>query len=112
MPDSNPGVACLTPIQESLQEALHKNVNVKIEVEDVEVVLKSVIGVKQGDLLGPQLFIFYICAIMMAWRLEREHNKEYELCTYQTKMDAVACTRPWDEGLLRRRAAELGSAKD
>jgi len=50
-----------------LLEALHSTVNVKFSVEEVEMVIDSIIGVKQGDLLGPQLFIFHICAIMQAW---------------------------------------------
>jgi len=47
-----------------LLEALHRKVNVGFEVEEVRMVLQSIIGVKQGGLLGPQLFIFHICAIM------------------------------------------------
>ena len=50
-----------------LLEALHEHVNVHLEVEEATVILKSIIGVKQGDLLGPQLFIFHICAIMQTW---------------------------------------------
>ena len=51
----------------------------------------SIIGVKQGDLLEPQLFIFHICAIMMSWRAE--HNYDYGMCTFRTKMDAVVRSR-------------------
>ena len=38
------------------------------EVEGVKKVIESIIGVKQGDLLGPILFDIYGCAVMVAWR--------------------------------------------
>ena len=74
-----------------LLEALHEHVNVHLEVQEATVILKSIIGVKQGDLLGPQLFIFHICAIMQTWR--KEHNAQYDLCKFRTKMDSVVCSR-------------------
>ena len=46
--------------------AIHEVVNVKFDVDGVVKALLSIIGVKQGDLLGPELFDFYIAAI---WRL-------------------------------------------
>ena len=49
----------------SLLIRLHENVNVKFEVQGVTSDIKSTIGVKQGDILGPVLFNFYIAAIMI-----------------------------------------------
>jgi len=86
--------------------ALHKTVNVKFDVDEVQVILQSVIGVKQGDLLGPQLFTFHICAIMMAWRLE--HHKDYSLCEFGTKMDSVVRSRKLSFDTSRINLGELG----
>jgi len=38
---------------------MHKNAEVLFEVDGVKKKLNSIIGVKQGDLLGPELFIVY-----------------------------------------------------
>jgi hypothetical protein len=43
--------------------------------------LLSIIGVKQGDLLGPELFDFFIAAIMETWRA----TSSYELATFRTR---------------------------
>jgi len=79
-----------------LLEALHSTVNVRFEVGEVRVATDSIIGVKQVDLLGPQLFIFYICAIMQAWRVD--HGSQYEQCRFRTRQDGVVCSRQWEEG--------------
>ena len=40
---------------------MHKSIEVLFEVDGIKRRLSSTIGVKQGDLLGPELFvIFYI----------------------------------------------------
>ena len=44
----------------SILKAMHKNVEVLFEVDGVKKKLNSIIGVKQGDLLGPELFTFYM----------------------------------------------------
>ena len=38
---------------------------------------------KQGDLLGPELFDFYIAAVMETWR----STSNYELCAFRTRPD-------------------------
>ncbi len=65
----------------SLLRSLHKTVEVKFEYDNVTQMLDSIIGVKQGDLLGPRLFIFFMAAVMKIWR----HN--YDLCCIHTKAD-------------------------
>ena len=63
--------------------AMHETVNVKFDVDGVTKSLLAIIGVKQGDLLGPELFDFYIAAIMETWR----STHEYELCMFRTAPD-------------------------
>jgi len=82
-----------------LLEALHSTVNVGFEIEEVRVVIDSIIGVKQGGLLGPQLFIFHICAIMQARRVD--HGQEYEQCRFRTRMDGPVCSRKYQRADLR-----------
>ena len=63
--------------------AMHETVNVNFDVDGVTKSLLAIIGVKQGDLLGPELFDFYIAAIMETWR----STHEYELCMFRTAPD-------------------------
>ena len=77
-----------------LLKALHHTVLVNFEVEGVKKVIESIIGVKQGDLLGPILFNVYGCAVMIVWRIEREklrkHANECERvnsCVFRTSQD-------------------------
>ena len=52
-------------------------------------VIDSIIGVKQGDLLGPELFIFFMAAVMETWRL----HHDFELCVVRSKNDSVLTGR-------------------
>jgi hypothetical protein len=79
-----------------LLQALHDTVHVEFEVEEVKMVMQSIIGVKQGDLLGPQLFTFYICAVMQSWRSVHAHR--FDQCVFRTRMDEVMCGRDWETG--------------
>ena len=63
--------------------AMHETVNVKFDVDGVVKTLLSIIGVKQGDLLGPELFDFFIAAIMETWR----STSSYELAVFRTCPD-------------------------
>jgi hypothetical protein len=67
----------------SLLKAMHAKVNVKFVVDGIERILASIIGVKQGDVLGPDGFIFYMAAVMVTWR--SEHS--YPLCAYRSRPD-------------------------
>ena len=67
----------------SLLKAMHAKVNVKFVVDGVERMLASIIGVKQGDVLGPDGFVFYMAAVMATWR--SEHT--YDLCLFRSRPD-------------------------
>ena len=67
----------------TLLKALHATVKVKFEIDGVERTLMQIIGVKQGDVLGPDLFIFLIAAIMESWRA----THDYDLTTFRTARD-------------------------
>ena len=73
----------------SLLKALHATVKVQFEVGGVKKVIDSIIGVKQGDLLGPELFIFFMAAVMETWRL----HHDFELCVVRSKNDFVLTGR-------------------
>ena len=67
----------------SLLKSMHASVLVKFEIDGVAKTLDSIIGVKQGSNEGPDLFIFYIAAIMETWR--SEHS--YDLCLMRSRED-------------------------
>ena len=66
----------------TIMKSLHKNVIVKFIVTRI---LSSIIGVKQGNILGPILFTIFIAAIMISWR------KMYDrpLRIFRTKKDLI-----------------------
>ena len=72
-----------------LLKALHANVEVKFVVNDITKRINSMIGVKQGDILGPLLFIFYLAAVMISWRTSYPR----EVCIFYTKMDDILTGR-------------------
>jgi hypothetical protein len=69
--------------------AMHRLVLVKFDVGGVVKTLSAIIGVKQGDLLGPPLFVFLVAAIMETWRL----SHTYPLVTFRTRQDFVMTGR-------------------
>jgi len=69
----------------SLLKTLHATVKVQFEVDGVKKVIYSIMGVKQGDLLGPELFIFFMAAVKETWRL----HHDFELCVVRSKNDFV-----------------------
>ena len=52
----------------SLITKLHSNVSVNFRIAEISRSFNNTIGVKQGDTLGPLLFIFFITAILHTWR--------------------------------------------
>jgi hypothetical protein len=45
---------------------------VKFDVDGVEKTIDSVIGAKQGDILGPIIFNSLVAGAMMAWKMQRK----------------------------------------
>lgn len=75
----------------SLLKSLHEHVYVKFNVDNVGHVITCIIGVKQGDILGPILFTFYVAAVMITWRM----TFDGPLCLYRTKPDFVMTGRSY-----------------
>ena len=75
----------------SLLKSLHETVYVKFKVDGVEKVIRSTIGVKQGDILGPILFTFFLAAVMITWR----ETHEGQACIFRTKPDFVMTGRSY-----------------
>mmetsp|Transcript_38924 Transcript_38924/g.82945 ORF Transcript_38924/g.82945 Transcript_38924/m.82945 type:complete len:132 (+) Transcript_38924:115-510(+) len=67
----------------SVLRAMHSKVLVQFDVDGVMRMLEAIIGVKQDDLLGPQLFTFFMAAVMETWRA----SSSYELPTFRTARD-------------------------
>lgn len=78
----------------NLLKLLHQVVKVKFSVDGVDVVLDSIIGVKQGDILGPILFVMYMAAVSISWR--KTHR--YDLCVFRSKPDWVLSGRRFGTG--------------
>ena len=52
----------------SLLKVSHANFVLKFTVDDVTQSLDCIIGVKQGDILGPISFTFFTAAVMITWK--------------------------------------------
>ena len=69
--------------------SLHAHVNISFTVNEVTNTINCIIGVKQGDILGPILFTFYLAAIMITWRASHQRP----LCLFHSKTDFVLTGR-------------------
>ena len=67
----------------SLLKAMHKTVLVQFDVDGIVKTIAAIIGVKQGDLLGPLLFTFFVAAVMETWR----SSSSYQLPTFRSARD-------------------------
>ena len=82
----------------NLLKCLHERVVVKFTVDGIVHTLLSIIGVKQGDILGPILFLFFIAAVMITWK--KSYNRT--LCIFRSKPDFIMTGRSY-----RARGEEL-----
>ena len=71
---------------------LHATFKVTFEVDSVSHTMPTSIGVKQGDILGPALFIIFIAAVMITWR--KIHKRP--LCIFRTKNDSQLTGRRYN----------------
>ena len=75
----------------SLLKALYANFKVKFTVDEVTQTLECIIGVIQGDILGPILFTFFIAAVMITWKVDCD----IPACAFKTKMDVILTGRSY-----------------
>ena len=69
--------------------ALHEHVCVKFSVNGVMHTISCLIGVKQGNILGPILFIFFVAAIMITWCA----TYDGPMCIFRSKPDFLLTGR-------------------
>ena len=74
-----------------LLKSLHSRFTVKFSVNDIVHEILNIIGVKQGDILGPRLFNLFIFAVMLTWHLIDNRP----LCTFYTKPDFILTGRSY-----------------
>ena len=74
-----------------INKSLHSHFTVKFSVNDIVHEILNIIGVKQGDILGPRLFTLFIFTLMLTWHLIDNRP----LCTFYTKPDFILTGRSY-----------------
>ena len=75
----------------SLLKTLHNNFEVKFTADENTHTIPCTIGVKQGDILGPILFTFFLAAVMITWRA----TTNIPLCIFRTKNGRSKLSSLW-----------------
>ena len=86
-----------------LLQALHQRFFVKFSVNDILHQIPNIIGVKQGDILGPRLFNLFMFAVMQTWHA----TDTRQLCIFYSKPDSILTGRSY-----RARGGEVFSLPD
>ena len=86
-----------------LLQSLHAHFEITFCVNDVSNKLENIIGVKQGDILGPRLFNLFMYAVMLTWH--KVDNRP--LCVFYSKPDFTLSGRSY-----RARGGTLFSLPD
>jgi len=79
------------PKQFSLLKALHTSVKNTFVVDGAKETIESIIGAKQGNILGLGLFFFFMATVLKTWRSSYSHS--YKLCTIRCKSDFILTGR-------------------
>jgi hypothetical protein len=82
---------------------LYQNVTIHLDIENCKICMKSMSGVKQGDNLGPILFIFVMQAVASTlnpkWRFDQPSFKEYGILNNDgVPQNQLCATSPLKEG--------------
>ena len=64
---------------------------VKFTIDDVTHKMSCTIGVKQGDILGPILFTFFLATVMITWRA----TINLSMCVFKSKNDTKMTDRSY-----------------
>ena len=62
---------------------------VQISIDGAEAEIESIIGVKQGDVLGPIIFIIYMVDLTNTWKQKEDASP----CLFRSKQDSIITGR-------------------
>lgn len=72
--------------------SLHTNIHISLDIFGFSKSFFNTTGVKQGDVLGPVLFNFYIAALLITWRSSTTTNE----CVFKTTQDVKLTGRKFN----------------